>query len=510
MKSKYLPLFLLVIYVITLRLLPILYWNEVYSTDSWPILGIASKVAKYTPSDIFSKPISDEYNVFWPLLIMFNVIYNTILDLNIKFTSHLMTAIVSSTTFLAAFIFTRAVLQDTKLALIFSFLYSSLSSNLLMTASITKEAHALPFFFLILCIYVKEKWRFKDLCLLTFLTIALTITHHLTSLIWLLIVTFTSIILVFKGTAFLKQRLIYLALTYAIMGLHFYFFGIHGLKTIVSIDNAISLIAFESFPLIIYVLGLVFYHGKNVLWRFWIVALILCLIILALNPLPANVLLQIQLCSIPLLLISFVGMLGYLRVPEGIGKSLITSWVLSNAFLVAYFYFTLPLGLELVLTARSLNFLLIPILLLFTARLSTMKNNYLLSMLAMLIVALLLTPYILSVFGNVEGFGEYFTYKQHETECYMWFTKNISCNESVLGDLKARYALKGFYGLQVDTAKLIECLRSGKCSLYAILHWENIAYNRFYFNPIAVNYEVRCLNIPGKIYDSGMCIVCKT
>ncbi len=510
MKPKHLALFLLIVYIIVIRLLPILYWNEVFSTDSWPILGIAAKVAKYTPSDIFSEPISDEYNVFWPLLIMFNTVYNIVLDLNFKFTSHLMTAIISSITFLAAYVFTKNILRDVKLALIFSFLCTSLSSNLLMTASITKEAHALPFLFLILGVYAKNTWKFKDFCLLTLLTIALTITHHLTSLIWLLIVTFTSIILVFKGATFLRPRLTYLALTYAIMGSHFYFFGIHGLKNVIDLNSVVSLIAFETFPIIVYILGLVFYHGRNVLWRFWIIALILCSIILTLNPLPANVLLQIQLYCIPLILISIGGILGYLRFPEGIGKILITSWILSNTFLSAYFYFTLPPGFELVFTARSLNFLLIPILLLFTVKLLTLKNNYLLSVLAILIATILIAPYLLSVFKNVEGFSEYFTYKQHETECYTWFFKNISHNESVLSDIKAEYVLKGFYGLHVNTAKLIECLQNSGCSLYAILHWENIAYNRFYFNPIAVNYEVRCLNIPGKIYDSGKCVVCKT
>ena len=188
---------------IALRAVPALVLEEPFSTDVWPLLRISSRLVSDPDAKIWDDGLFDGYNNRWPGVSLANAVISLVSGVGVSgvysFLSMASVTVAYSVLMAATLRSMGArgwgrVLQGL-LFLIFA------PPFLVFTSSTLKEVYAYPFLLGIVYLVVKLRgWRF--LLLLTVFSVAISLTHHLASVILLsFLATYTILNVVARFTA---------------------------------------------------------------------------------------------------------------------------------------------------------------------------------------------------------------------------------------------------------------------------------------------------------------------
>ena len=263
-KYRLIETILLLSVIITIsiiyRLLPYLDSKLPFSIDSWPLIRDTSILYKYTPID-FKNRLFDNYNIYWPGLIIRIVVLARILNINPYSTALLFTPIMNSFAILIMYaILKRMGFKKPKIFLPLIIL-AVLYPPIMFSMSITKESGAQPLYLLlILLLLIRSHNNFSDvigrMILIIVIESALIITHHLTSFITLIILSSFLVYLfgdLSKINLYKCVEVIYSISSLIVLGyFHYISLGYYGLKLPpFGIDRITTLVCYVIFGLTI-------------------------------------------------------------------------------------------------------------------------------------------------------------------------------------------------------------------------------------------------------------------
>jgi len=176
-------LFIAITIVFLIKLMPAILTQEPFSIDAWPLISQVVKLLNNPSTPIFSDLVFDKYNNHWPGSILLSAMTSLVLGIEpIKLMSFL-SPIINGLGLLILAVLIKKFVKDSLIPY-FAVLLTGLTPSLVVfTSGVTKETFTHPLLFT--AIYVS--FVSNSLLLLTLTLISLSIYHHLTSLIYLLI-----------------------------------------------------------------------------------------------------------------------------------------------------------------------------------------------------------------------------------------------------------------------------------------------------------------------------------
>ena len=190
MLKKESSLLLITITVIALiRLIPVMITQEPFSIDAWPLIGQVVKLLNNPSTPIFNDEVFDRYNNHWPNSILLSAVTSLTLGIEpIKLMSFL-SPMVNSLGLLILIVLIKRLVKNPTIPYVAALFTGLIPSLTVFTSGVTKETFTHPLLFT--AIYLS--FINNSLPLLTLTLISLSLYHHLTSLMYLLIATSVTI-----------------------------------------------------------------------------------------------------------------------------------------------------------------------------------------------------------------------------------------------------------------------------------------------------------------------------
>jgi len=477
-KYVYVTLALIMLIALSLRLYPTLISGQPFSTDAWSPIRNAELLMEHTPIRL-DDAMFDGYNNYWPANSLFGVVFSQMTGLEPKQAMALVFPAIGAMAILVFYALVKR-LCNAKISLIASIIFATAFTHVLLTAAVTKETYANPLYLLLILIFLHPMGRRRQALLFTVTSIALALTHHLTPLITIAILSCITmahfISSVKKGLSPNKYDFLLVAILTAVTALYYLFYAQAGFKIPLTLSDWLSA---ASYQLVAFTLALYFTfkpssHARvRTLFTCSVaVALPLLFMVLAMKTplvpgapvLPSRYLLY----AAPFIMASPMIVLGYGEMKNLRGEH----------HAATVFWFSAILGLEgyaifgnsdfgLILAPRGVNFLWPPLAVLCavglyrlytTARESRNRRLVasLASMATILTVVTIASLNSYSVYAAVSleerYMGYFWLYTNHEYEAGAWITAT-SNNQTVAGDVKVFHLLNGYFNVKVDVLK---------------------------------------------------------
>jgi|GEM_PF-497103 len=468
--SEVAALTLLVSTSLAIRLYPTLSSGLPFSTDAWPLIRNTELLLENTPVSL-SHEVFDGYNNYWPASSIFGAVFSLISGLNPMVAMSISIPATAALGVLVFYALARRMFKNSLAAFLASMTLTAFFPYAFFTAGVVKEAYANPIYItLILVSLTLRGWR--GLALFALSSIALSMAHHLTSAVALMVLTSIAlsscIWAIIRG---LEVDWIPLALTSILASsivLYYVAYAHEGFKVAISPSDLVTLASYQvlAFALALYVT----YARSSSIEReidSWtsmkcLVAAAAPLLILALctfkqvTPdapiLPRRYILY----GVPFAVSAPLALLGF-RGARMLGDELCLKpifWLAPVLGLEAYAVFgSQPAGLAL--AYRTVNFILPPLALLCgygAYRLFSKSKRSLLKALVGLAVVLIVASSCYSAYAALRGeryMGYFWLYRAQEYESGNWISSFLS-NKVVACDAKFAYMLKGYFGLSCN------------------------------------------------------------
>lgn len=422
--------------VMALRLVPYMYTETLFSTDSWGLLRDSIVLTEHSPIDVRSGSLFDGYNNYWPGAI--TALSASKIVTGVPYVpGYLLVTLASTMCFIIAFSYMR----NRSLTPAGILLPGTVFSTLMMTAGFTKEGASYGFFgLLIYLVFAKEKSSNAVLVSILLLAGALVLYHHLTAVVLASILI--GFLVVELSTFFTTPRASSLPPAKFIVGLgvvtigfafHYYFLASFSpIRDLLDYWYVVKAVAWMV-ALGIFLLGIGKSNGASVKY---ITPALFLLGLLAYIALIREVGVGVD---AGLVLVTIASIALIVSASKGASNIQITGWLIGVTALVAVMVFENTAFFYSIIY-RVLAFLLIA----FTVREATGSTARVLYALA--VVASVVT-FIATVSGVSTVLGWHWVYYPSQVTAGEFLAEKSSSEETVCTDVKYSYLLRGMYGI---------------------------------------------------------------
>ncbi len=528
------PYLLLLVFAVAclIRLYPALISGLPFSTDGWSMIRNSELILQYTPISL-SSSVFDGYNSFWPLSSIFGSVMSEVTGVSPVEVMALIVPFAGALTIPLFFVLVRRITGNVQVALVSSALIAAAYPYVLFTAGVTKETFANPIFVGLLVIFLMKPSFARNL-LFVVASVALVFTHHLAAFITLGVLICLVIGLYFSKKdveAFSVRSGVFLILFFgaALFG-YFVFYASAGLTFAFTVSDLLTIGAYQVLVLslvLFFVLrpsstlkGFKFkkrlvFSGATMFLAVLVAAFVTKRsIVLGAPVLPFHYLLYLSPYFVLFPMLFFIQhnlreRHRWLLAP--------VFWLAPLAGLECYAIFgNSPMGLTLVV--RLLNFLILPLCLLFGLALCQLydffKDTSKQKIVAAGLIATVLAVSCVncySVYASVSlqepYMGYFWLYRLPETAACGWIsTHNV--NQPIAGDAKMSYLLKGYYNVSVDFSSGLSFLGQDGSAPRLLIVYPEMSTNGYVIYggtalPLPDNYETKLSGL-NHVYSNNL------
>jgi len=426
---------------------------------------------QYTPVSLGDNAVFDGYNNYWPAISLFGAIFSLITGLLVVDAMAISIPLVAALTIPLFYVLVRRITKNTKIALIATALLATAYPYTLFTAGVTKETFANPIYVCVLLIFLLvPSW--KRTLLFSLSSVVLVLSHHLATLVTIgVLITLTIGLLYSKDSKTrysVKSNVGLLGILSGVAVAYFYFYSYSAFPASLSSSDLLTVGAHQLVVLAVilfFTSKAGFPSRKQLLFCSSLIIMLSCFFVVLLTQRPlvssAPILpIHYVIYMVPFMVLLPVMMFAFDGLYERRSRLLLPLFWLSPIIaLEGYAIFSgSPIGLTL--TSRTLNFLILPLLILvglaFYKCYTYSKNArgrriIILGMVASLLVVALVNCY--SLFASVslkERYMGYFWLYRAPESVASALIYATTVNQTVAGDVKVFYLLRGYFGVKVD------------------------------------------------------------
>lgn len=454
---------------LALRLFPYLSSGVPYMTDTWPQISNADVLLSNTPVPLVPAHGFDSYNVFWPGLTIFTAVLSVITTVKPLALMPVATPLVNALAFLILYALLRRMGFSSLRSFVASLVSGLALGSAIMGAGVTKEAYAFPllFSFVLLLWTGLETGRasFLALSLLTF--VSLLLSHHLTSVMALLVGVYLVVHSASSGKGGIGRAFFAsVGLLLLMVGLTAYYIFVHASSVVLFVltDSAVvSMLAYEFVFLLPVVIGIAALRSRRLLGG-WAALAILSVVVVVAGasrfPVTADapvVSLAPVLAAAPYVVIVCLASYAVLRLRldewRG-GLGFFGFWGI-GLLGVAYFV-TFGTSGVLVTALRIADFVYPALVVLVAATMTAWMGRRVARIGVCALIAFIVLSSVAGVvwtadYSGPQG-GTQHAYTQGDVSAAGWVARNLQANVTLFGDDRFSYLLGAFPGVKVDIA----------------------------------------------------------
>lgn len=460
---------------IVLKLYPTIISGYPFSTDAWPILGNTEILSELTPVDLRDDTVFDGYNSYWPANTLYSLVLSRILGLDIFDTVRIGVPLSSALSIPLYYTLVEALTGDWLIAFAASTILASSYPYSILTAGVTKETYANPIYILLILLYIHRfRNTYSRIVLFIVSSIGLALSHHLTSIVYLSIISIIAISELYDYALWgyaRFEKLSYTIIYTIVLGLYFWLYAYRGLRFAVAMEDAASVASYQILALI---LALYVSSRPIVSSRRGVAAL--SLVAMAIVTLAAYIPTTRQvseglpklplyyiLYATPFILASQMAILGF-EYGRGYGwHRVVALWISSILGLEAYSVFG-GSSIGSILAYRLINFVWPPLSILVASGLCSAYRSMggrgfrilLARVMLAIYTAILLSSSIYDYYASIHlkerYMGYFWLYTDYEYSSIRYAASNLGSG-LVLCDVKIGYLASMYMGLDVDTIR---------------------------------------------------------
>lgn len=481
LKKTLLVLGVILLFSVGLRLYPAVLSGMPFSTDAWSPIRNAELLMQNTPIPL-SDGVFDGYNNYWPVNSIFGVLTSQVTSLTPLESMALFFPIVGA---LSVIVFYALVhlFYGQKISLLASLLFGAAFTHAYFTAGVTKETYASPLYLLLLFVFVHPRLSvLKRASLFTAVSVALTLTHHLTLLVAVFILISIAlakfVVDMKKGLPVDRAGFLLLFIPVIINVAYYELYAQAGMGMPFSVSDWISIASFQllAFSAALY-LALqppALKNSRLYLITLASVALAVFLVLVNLNVtlvpgFSSTVQSQVLLFILPSFLLIPFQVLGveYQKRTHSLVFSLF--WFVPLAALMLYAVISNTF-IGSVLWIRTPNFMFLPAAVLAAAGLYWLyqagKKTSFKKVVALSVTVVVVFTVAINVYGLYDAvslqdryMGSHWLYTEQELNAGAWISTN-GFNQSATGDAKVAYLLRDYFRISVNNAQGFRYLNS--------------------------------------------------
>jgi hypothetical protein len=466
---RYLYAFIAFSAALAVRLYPTLLSGLPFSTDAWSPIRNTELLLEHTPISL-DDDMMDGYNCYWPANSLFCAVLSQAAGLKPMVAMAFGIPLAGALTI--PILYTLLCRISRRPAFLSSILLAITYPYAFFTAGVTKETYANPLYILLILIFM-SRGGWGRILLFAVASSALVMSHHLTSLIAIAIlanIALASYILsVMRGVSQDRSGFLLVSILTAAAALYFGLYAYRGLRIAFTLSDLLSAASYQilAFAITLYLAfkpqpssdrGMLPACIASAAIAFLAASLCTRRSIMPDAPiLPSRYILYAApfILTSPLTVLG-VGELHGMQSWEGYA---LLFWLSTLLGLESYAVFgSSPLGLTL--AYRTLNILCIPLTILSgfglhrlckasdgLGRRGAVKPAVMIVLIA--IVALNSYSIYASILLQERYMGYFWLYRRSEYHAAAW-VRGVACNQTIAGDVKASYILRGYFGLSVD------------------------------------------------------------
>lgn len=529
MKKEAYVLALIFAVALLFRFYPLLISGLPFSTDGWSSIRNTELLIQNTPVSLGNNSLFDGYNNYWPANSLFGAVFSEVTGLAPIDAMAIGIPLAGALTIPLFYVLVRKVTENTKIALIATVLLATAYPYALFTAGVTKETFANPIYIsIILIFFLAPSW--KRTLLFTATSVALVLSHHLAALLTIGVLASLTIALFYSKTgkvgSSVKSNVGLLAILSGVALAYFGLFAYNGLVFSLAPSDLLTVGAYQ-----LLVLSLVLFFSakpnfpsrKTMIFGCLATFVLACSFVFFLTrkslvtgapTLPLHYFLYASpfIIALPLMMLGFGGLhkrQSTLLVP--------LFWLALLIGFEGYAIFSgSPMGLTLV--SRTLNFLALPLFILvgiafyklYVYSKGLRASRVLgVGVLATVLVVASLNSY--SMFASVSlqepYMGYFWLYRTPEKSASNWIAINTN-NQTVAGDMKVSYLLKGYFNVKVDMLQGLKFLEDNSSVPELLFVYPEMSTNGYVFlsgNVLALpeNWTSKLTDL-NNVYSNGM------
>ncbi len=455
-----------------LRLYPTLITGMPFSTDGWPIIRNTELLIENTPVPLNSQ-IFDGYNNFMPANSLFAAILSQVTNIPPIQILALGMPLVGALSIPVFYVLAFKITKVSSVSLIASILLATAFPLTMFGAGVTKETFATPIYLsLILIFLLKHDW--KTTLLFSIVSLALVLSHQLTTFLTLGIMGVLAIAMYFSRDTNThinsnKSNVIFITILSIIAGIYYGFYATPALTITIEPSSVLAVGAY----MVLTVTGVLYFVYKpmkpslmRTLLKYTLSILIpvmLLFISTQVALLPGNPTLPFSffLFALPFLIEAPLIMYGIHDLRKGNTSPIIpVFWLASVLGLACFVIFDNPLG-GAGLVYRFLDFILPPFVLLAAMALSKIysikpcsfapKTTAKISAIMLILIIACTSVYTLCAAVSLQepDLGYFWRYEPTEYVASEWIMLHGN-NQTLTADVKTQYLLHGYFGVNVD------------------------------------------------------------
>ena len=519
---------------IILRLYPYFLSGVPWGTDAWPLIRNANEMLANSPTSLGGNPIFDSYNIYWPAVSLFGAAASLIFGVPPIVTMPIIVPLVASLSTLFFFLIVEKLTKNSIVACIASLFFATAGFDAIFTASATKESFAYPLFILGILVLLM-KTDLKSITIFTIVSVALAVSHHVTTLILLAIVAavvVTNAVLAMAGHQKFGKTWLFPLIVGIIFAVYFELYAktgwIQGGNPPISIDSVIPIVAF----FFLSVAAAVYFSLASKLRSMLAEGLVLLGASLALLflstetsvlPFAPTLPRLIAVLALPYLLVGFFAIFGYKAMHDGEDRSpfaFTSSWLAATLALLGYALFGTPNGVFLIY--RFFTFVYAPVAIfaaLFIVRLSGKAGRGSLAfarraaIVALIIGIIFASSYMsyASVVGKENLLAGHYAYTRSDFASAQFVSITLPANytlaaDSMIGDLYTSYFLINVNPNQgyayLENLRQLGTNSSQMLLTYSLMNTEGYDLN-LYGLPIPANWLESLSNQSSLVFNNG-------
>lgn len=471
MTKKWMYACIPLLVAVAIRLYPYLVSGLPFSVDAWRPIRNTELLLKNTPISLGDN-VFDNYDNFWPANSLFGAVVSEVTSLPPIQTMAIYIPLAGATTILIFYALVKRIL-NAEIAFMASIIFATAFAHVYFTAGVIKETYANPLYLSLLLIFLHPAiGKQKQVLLFTVTSIALALTHHLTILITIVIlssITLASLISnTKKGLAPNKSDFLLTSILIVSAALYYTLYAYSGFRYSVTYSDWLSA---ASYQILAFALAMYFTHKPSLHAKTRTVIIGLAAIAIAFiftmfimrrpfvpgaSPVPQYYLLYNfpYVILVPLITLGY----GYLKQVEASVAPMF--WLAVMVGIEGYALFSNSSLLSFVLTTRGLGFLSAPMAIFSAAGLyrlyGIVKKPHSKKFVKFAIAATLIVIASLSSYGmyatvslQERYMGYAALYRLEEYQAGSWITVNGD-KQTVSGDWKVFNLLHSYFHVEVD------------------------------------------------------------
>jgi asparagine N-glycosylation enzyme membrane subunit Stt3 len=508
--KKWIYASILLLIALILRLYPYLVTGLPFAIDAWAPIRNTELILEHTPINLDDE-IFDGYNNYWPANSLFGAIVSEITSLPPIQAMAIFLPVTGATTILIFYALIKKI-YNVKIAFMASLIFAVAFTHAFFTAGVTKETYANPLYILLMLIFLHPKIeKTRQILLFTITSVTLALTHHLTTVITITILSSITLARLIETTRkdlpVNKRDSLLVGILSAASIIDYAVYAHKGFRLTLTYSDWLSVASYQilTFTFALYLISkpgtntqnktVITSLGALITGFIFTVVLIKKPFISGLPVMPVHYLIY----DSPYVLIPPLVTLGYGYKKQHNALTVPMFWLAVVAALEGYAIFANSI-LTIMLANRALNFLHPPLAILAAAGLyrlykvgkkpSSRKFLKTLTVTAILFIIVLNIYSLYAAISLEERYlGHSCKYRKQEYIAGKWITIN-SVNLTIAGDWKISHLLKDYFQQKVDYLQALLYLNGKTESQPQIL----FIHDQMVKNGYLISYQV--LDLP--------------